>query len=79
MKRIDRLRRTYAAEWNAGARIADNFHYGIRTRELIKMLRSHIAAKQRNSRTQCDARHALYRGAMTAHAAERALMRRYHF
>ena len=82
MKRIDRLRRDYAAEWNLGERIAYRHHVGESNLTIIRACRAILGdrfAASTFGRNRRDARHALYRGAISAHKADIALYRLYRF
>ena len=81
MKRINRLRRDHAAEWNMGERIGHRHHVGESNLTIIRACRA-ILGKRRSinfGRNRRDARHSLYRGAISAHKADIALYRRYRF
>ena len=82
MKRINRLRRDHAAEWNMGERIGHRHHVGESNRTIIRTCRAILGKRPAAfafSRSRRDARHAVYRGAISAHKADIALYRRYRF
>ena len=82
MKRINRLRLYYAAEWNLGERIAFRHHVGESNLTIIRACRAIFGdefASITFGRNRRDARHALYHGAISAHKADIALYRRYRF
>ena len=81
MKRITKLRRDHAAEWNMGERIGHRHHVGESNLTIIRACRA-ILGKRRSinfGRNRRDARHALYRGAISTHKANIALYRLYRF
>ena len=83
MTRIKRLEKKFPGEFHVGARIANRMHVSASDISVLRACWKALGNPKRNpsnfARDKRDARHALFRGALAAHKANRDLFQHFRF